>query len=264
MAVGTQIESRRKVRKHAEPDAPASWQQVYTRRFYTSQTGWRDGTSEFWDFISLHAVGSLRVLEVGPGPANQTTAFLANTFDAVEGLDIDPDAQTNPDLAHCYLYDGGGWPCEAKSYDAVVSNYVLEHVADPRAFVAEAHRALKPGGVFLFRTPNLWHYTSLVSRLTPHWFHNLVANRLRNLPRDAHDPYPTFYRLNSRRAVLCHCNSTDWEPVEIRLIEKQPSYGMSSRILFLTFMAYERLVNKIPALSGLRANILAAYRRRDE
>jgi hypothetical protein len=118
--------------------------------------------------------------------------------------------------------------------------------------------------MFLFRTPNLWHYTSLVSWLTPHWFHKLIANRLRNLPTDAHDPYPTYYRMNSRGAISRLCDGAHWDQVECRMIEKQPSYGMSSRILFLTFMAYERAVNRVPFLGGCRANIFGAYRRRHE
>lgn len=45
------------------------------------------------------------------------------------------------------------------------------------------------------------------------------------------------------------------------LIEKEPSYGMSSKALFLMFLAYERLVNATDALAGLRANILGVLRR---
>ena len=54
---------------------------------------------------------------------------------------------------------------------------------------------------YVFRTPNLYHFIPLVSRLAPHRFHQAVANRLRNLPREAPDPYRTYYRLNSRGAI---------------------------------------------------------------
>jgi hypothetical protein len=53
----------------------------------------------------------------------------------------------------------------------------------------------------VFRTPSRFHYVTLVSRLTPHWFHRAVSNRLRNLLAGAHVPYPTPYRANSRRAI---------------------------------------------------------------
>ncbi len=44
--------------------------------------------------------------------------------------------------------------------DAVISFFALEHVADPRAFVAEVNRLLKPGGTFYFLVPNLFANTA--------------------------------------------------------------------------------------------------------
>jgi hypothetical protein len=44
-------------------------------------------------------------------------------------------------------------------------------------------------------------------------------------------------------------------------MEKEPSYGMSSRALFLVFMAYERLVNGSGLLAPFRANIVGVFRK---
>jgi hypothetical protein len=45
------------------------------------------------------------------------------------------------------------------------------------------------------------------------------------------------------------------------MIEKEPSYGMCARPLFLAFMAYERLVNASEQLADLRANIIGVLRK---
>jgi hypothetical protein len=41
------------------------------------------------------------------------------------------------------------------------------------------------------------------------------------------------------------------------MIEKEPSYGVASRAVFVAGVAYERVVNRYPALANLRANIFA-------
>ena len=50
-------------------------------------------------------------------------------------------------------------PFEDGTFDAVVSNQVIEHVFDTDHFVAESHRVLKPGGLLVASTENLasWH-----------------------------------------------------------------------------------------------------------
>ena len=42
---------------------------------------------------------------------------------------------------------------EAGSFDLILCNHVLEHVADPARALAELHRCLKPGGVLIAQTP---------------------------------------------------------------------------------------------------------------
>jgi SAM-dependent methyltransferase len=237
-----------------------SWQQQYLDRFYRGRKNWVDGTTQFHELIRKHLPGDKHVLELGPGPHNQTSNFLSNTFASVDGLDVDEEASHNPALRRAHIYNAGDeWPIMADSYDAVVANYVAEHLPAPANTLVEAYRVLRPGGLFIFRTPNLWHYTSVASWVSPHWFHNLVANRLRNLPRGSHDPYPTYYRMNRRRTIRGIMRKVGFREVELITIEKEPSYGMSSRTLFCLFMGYERIVNGSKLFSMFRANILGVF-----
>jgi SAM-dependent methyltransferase len=237
------------------------WQERYLDRFYGNRPNWIDGTSEFHEMIRRHLPTEGQVLELGSGPQNHTSDFLAETFAALDGLDVDEKARGNPALRQFFLYQGGPWPIADSNYDAVVANYVLEHLENPAATIAEVARVLHPGGLFLFRTPNLLHYVTMVSWLTPHWFHKLVANRLRNLSAEAHDPYPTFYRMNRCRKIRALARRAGLEEVQLYTCEKEPSYGMASRVLFLLFMAYERVVNSSELFSTFRASIVGALRK---
>lgn len=236
-----------------------TWQNHYLDRFYRTRKNWINGTHQFHDLILNNLSSDSQILEIGPGPKNQTSAFLSGQYTALDGLDVDKDAMHNPFLRRIMIYDGNNWPIEDSRYHAVVADYVLEHLEIPSKTVAEAFRVLRPGGLFVFRTPNLWHYVSMVSFFTPHWFHNLIANRLRSLESDSHDPWPTYYRMNTCRNIRLLLHNAGFNEVELVLIEKEPSYGMYSRILFWFFMAYERFVNSSKLFSMFRANILGVF-----
>ena len=47
----------------------------------------------------------------------------------------------------------------------------------------------------------------------------------------------------------------------LRMVEKEPSYGMSSPVLFVLFAAYERVVNSTERLAVLRANIFCVLKK---
>ena len=120
---------------------------------------------------------------------------------------------------------------------------------------------LRPGGVYVFRTPNLYHYVGAVSAVTPHRFHRLVANRLRRSPPGSTEPYPTLYRMNSIRAVRRLSAAAGFREVCIDMVEKEPSYAVASRALFVGALAYERTVNRFAVLERFRANIFAVLKK---
>ena len=179
----------------------------------------------------------------------------------VTGLDVDPDVETNDACTETRVYDGGAFPIPDAQFDSVVSNYVLEHVEKPELMAAECFRVLRPGGVVSFRTPNLWHYVSLIARLTPHSFHELVVLRAKGEAEDAHDPYPTFHRMNTRASCRAFLEGAGFEVEVLDCIEAEPSYGKFSRLAFYPMMLWERALNSTDRLEGLRGNIFCVARK---
>lgn len=243
-----------------EDSMTSTWQERYLERYYDRSAGWIGGTEEFHRMCQSVAPMGGRILEIGSGPTNPTSRFLS-TLGELHGVDIGREVLENDALVSASVLDSPTYPMKDESFALCVSNYVLEHVSDPDAHFSEVWRVLKPGGAYCFRTPNRYHYVTAVARLTPHWFHVLVANRLRNRRTDAADTYPTFYAVNSQSDVRRIATQSGFEVEELVLIEKEPSYGMSSRLLFLTFLAYERLVNSTELAANLRVNIFAVLRK---
>ena len=232
------------------------WSDRWFDRHYFQRPGWINGTVQFHRVCAGHIPAGQPILEVGPGPATSTTEFLAS-MGPTHGIDIDPEAGANPFLQSFHWLRGPSYPFADASFAAAVSDYVVEHLADPREHLREVFRVLRPGGAYVLRTPNLYHYVAIVSARTPHWFHARVANRLRGLPVTTHMPYPTFYRMNTRRVVHDLATAAGFRVKLLEMVEKEPSYTRTSRAFFLAAMAYERAVNRYDVLESCRANIFA-------
>ncbi len=94
-----------------------------------------------------------QVLEIGSGPGH-VAARLGNTGAAVTGVDFSSDmvevAQKSYPEVPFQQADAEQLPFEAGSFDAVVANFVVHHLARPEVVFAEVSRVLKPGGRFAF------------------------------------------------------------------------------------------------------------------
>ena len=186
-------------------------------RYYYSRTAFVDGTYEFHRMIAEAIKPGASVLEIGAGPSNPTSDFLA-AHGRLTGIDVSEEVHANKALSASFVYDGSHLPFAAESFDGCVSNFVLEHVEHPAEHFAEVARVLRPGAAYVFRTPNLFHYVAGTSSILPHSAHVRLANRLRSLSEDAHDPWQTFYRANTRRAIRRHIRATSLEVAELRMV----------------------------------------------
>lgn len=239
-----------------------NWQEKFIEKYYRSKDGWIDGTTEFHNLCKKYIRGEDNVLELGAGPDNKTSKFLSMNCKELHGIDINRQILDNHYLSKAFLYDGNILPFDDNCYDVVCSDYVNEHLGNPKQTLAEIYRVLRPFGKYIFRTPNIYHYVSLFSRFSPLFIHKALSNKLRDRDSNSKNVYKTFYRSNSKRACCNLLNNAGFDILEFRLIEKEPSYGMSLKVLFYIFMLYERLLNSSNFFQGLRANILCVAQKR--
>lgn len=226
-------------------------------KYYFSKPGYTGGTKPFHELCTSRISSGSEILEIGAGPSNETTELLSG-IGAVTGLDIDPAVLGNEFCTKAQVSDGLRLPFPDYSFDACVSNWVLEHVERPETHFGEIARVLRPGGVYCFRTPNLYHYVSLGSRFTAHSLHLSLANKLRGMAPEAHDPYPTYYRANTRKRLCELMKRADLKLDVLDIIEPEPSYGRMHAALFYPMMIYERVVNSSALFLDFRITILAA------
>lgn len=215
-----------------------------------------DGTKMFYDWIRKYIDKDFIALNFGAGlTSDRKIKSLRGEIKAVYGVDVDSNILKNQDLDFPIHLQDQNLPFKDNSFDIVWSDYVLEHLNNPEDSFKEVYRVLKPEGSFFFRTPNKYHYVSLISNITPNWFHTLVANKIRELPENAHEPYKTYYRANSIKAIKSLVEKTGFKDLELKLIETEPSYLLFNQVTFYIGLIYERVVNQFNSLENIRATI---------
>lgn len=198
------------------------------------------------------------VLDLGAGAGVVAQMNFKGRVVRVCGVDPDPRVAVNPHLDEGRVGQGERIPYPDGTFDVVFADNVLEHLADPETVLREVRRVLKPGGLFLGKTPNKRHYMALIARVTPHRFHQFV-NRLRG--RASVDTFPTLYRVNTSADVRRHAARAGYEVEAVQLIEGRPEYLRWWFVAYFFGIAYERMVNAVSGLASLRILLIIRLRK---
>lgn len=231
-------------------------------KLYTAYDPQRPGRLVESDFIFQQRVfeavdSSHFVLNFGAGVGRYTEFDLRDRVKRVAGVDIDPGVLDHPYMHEAKVIEQR-IPYDDDTFDLVYSNYVWEHLERPVEVLREVRRVLRPGGLYIAKTPSYFHYVALIARFTPHWFHKLVWWLRGNVPDDACE---TYYRLNTRRAIRRHAKSADFDVSSIEMIESDPTYLAFSPPTYLLGVLYERTVNSTRLLEPLRGGIVVTFRK---
>ena len=163
------------------------------RRFFDLQAGsiWRDLSQILPSCRGL-------ILDVGCG--SQPFRFLVSTDATYRALDYS-GARTNfgysmPDTTY---YEGNRWPLDQAIADVVLCTETLEHVPEPAAFLSEAFRCLKPGGMILLTVPFAarWHFI-------PHDYWRFTPSALQRLLSAAGFTDIVVYARGNALTVACY------------------------------------------------------------
>lgn len=128
-----------------------------------------------------------------------------------------------------------------EGFDLVTCNMVVEHLQNPEAVFREFFRVLKPGGKVVILTPNLFHWTMMLSHLTPHWFHVFARKRLFGSSED--DVFPTVYRSNTPSALPQKLTQAGFQIVDLRLLASVPHLIGMGPLLYFEFLLHRMTVS---------------------
>lgn len=226
------------------PLLPLDAQNAYRERYSRLRPGWRPSGDQLEAIVRGYVTRDSNVLDLGCGRGGVAEVIWR---------DVRLAAGIDPDMASLSGHRAAGMPVVRgvaehlpfanDSFEVVVSVWVLEHLVDPLGAFIEVRRVLRPGGHFIFLTPNLRNPLMVMNRLgkaLPALQRRLVA---RVYGRDEADTFPVQYRANTERDINAYAQASGLRVQELRVVP-DPTYLAMNGILFSASVMSERFMPK--------------------
>jgi len=154
-----------------------------------------------------------KVLDIGCG-ANFPRELnpLLSCIVHLDGVDPSPDINMHPLLKRRWQEKFEMSSVPSNEYDLAFAYNVVEHVENAMLFMDKAYDVLKPSGVFWLLTPHANHPFVLAVK-----FFEFIGIksffRRKQLGASKEyiiNDYPSYYRLNSKKAILSAITNREW------------------------------------------------------
>jgi ubiquinone/menaquinone biosynthesis C-methylase UbiE len=221
---------------------PLDVQNSYRARYRAMRPGWSSSGDQLEALVRSHLSPDTSVMDLGCGRGGVVELFWRGVKLAA-GLDPDVPSLTEHRAHGMSVVTGRGeqLPFAGDSFDMVVCVWVLEHLRDPETVLREVSRVLRPGGHFVFLTPNLRNPLlafNRLGRLLPQLQRRLVP---RLYGRVEADTFPVQYRANTASAIRALAARAGLQVADLRVIP-DPTYLAFNRFMFRASVMSDRLL----------------------
>jgi 2-polyprenyl-3-methyl-5-hydroxy-6-metoxy-1,4-benzoquinol methylase len=204
--------------------------------------GWSTSGEQLEALVRSYITQESTVLDLGCGRGGVVELFWRDVRLAA-GLDPDAHSLVEHRAQGMPVLTGRGeqLPSAGESFDLIVCLWVLEHLRGPETVLREVRRVLRPGGHFVFLTPNLRNPLLALNRLgraLPMLQRRLVP---RLYGRVEADTFPVQYRANTAGAISALAESTGLHVAELRVVS-DPTYLAFNRFMFKASVMSDRLM----------------------
>ncbi|MEP7288249.1 MAG: methyltransferase domain-containing protein [Chloroflexota bacterium] len=224
-------------------------QNAYRAEYQARRPDWRPATEVYESLIRAHLKPDASVLDLGCGRGG-VLEQLGDAVDHAFGFDPDFDSLREhrvPQLPRAVALSEH-LPLRDNTIDIVTCSWVLEHLEQPAQVFAEIKRVLRPGGCFIFLTPNATSLVAWMNRtLKP--LQQMLVPRLYG--RAESDTFPVRYRANTRSQIIALATQTGLQCETLCQIE-DPTYLAFSPLLFHLSMALSRYTPPVHLVGTLR------------
>jgi SAM-dependent methyltransferase len=223
---------------------PLSVQNAYRERYRAIRPGWKSSGDQLEAMVRSHVTRESRVLDLGCGRGG-VVELIWQDVKLAAGLDPDASSLSEHRASGMPILRGvgEGMPFVDESFDLIVCLWVLEHLRDPLVALREVGRVLRPGGHFVFVTPNMRNPLMLANRIgkaLPGLQRRLVP---RFYGREEADTFRVQYRANTVGAIREQAAAAGLQVYDLRVVP-DPTYLALNSFMFRASVLSERVMPK--------------------
>lgn len=221
---------------YSELNTKEKGQIFYNREYKKLNPNWDNTTillcKKFEDVLKeLSFPQDLKVLDAGCGNGNYVIDEFREKINLACGVDVDQKSTTkNICLDEIRYSPLEKIPYADNTFDVVLSLWVIEHLKDPKQVFLEIERVLKPGGVFIFATPNKNCLLLLLKSLFGGRKLNLLINE-KLYGRREEDVFGTYYKANTKKSLERVLKESGFEGIDLSL-NYDPGYTSFNSLTF--------------------------------
>lgn len=166
------------------------------------------------------------VLEIGCGRTAPDLVKLKGKANTLTGIEVVDFRVTDDELN---LVEGNicnNTSLESDYFDVAYSKSVMEHVERPLDAFKEINRVLRKNGKYIFLTPSIYDYGSIVAWMVPNKFHPAIVKYVEG--RNPEDVFPTCFGSNSKKTIYKLAEKSGLKVVYFQYIGQYPAYLMGT------------------------------------
>ncbi len=151
-------------------------------------------------------------------------------------------------------------PFRDNSFGLVTANMVVEHLDDPATQFQEINRILKPGGIFIFHTPNNLGHATIMARMVPGALKDKLAYILDG--RKEEDVFETHYKANTRKEIDDVARRTGFEVLKTKMLVSDAIFAIIPPLAVLELIWIRALMTE--PLKRFRTTIISILKKQSE
>ena len=144
-------------------------------------------------------------------------------------------------------------PFQEDAVEIVTANMVVEHLARPGKILNEIYRCLRPGGHFLFHTPNFNGWATRTANRMPEAIKKKLIWALEG--RKEEDVFPTHYKMNTAESIRDLAAKSGFISEEINLVSSSAVTAPFGPLAVPELLYIRSLQSE--HLAGRRSNVIA-------